>query len=204
MEKIVTVILARAGSRRIPRKNVMPYRGRPLIEWTLIDAWKLSIPIWVFTDMPEVRKIADQYHANVREKLFERDDGFHQTGLELAEYNKEMDADVIIYLQATSPERDLAMVRAWIAEFLQSDYDCGFSAVPMREGMYYDATGREVNFSMDRRDYNSNVKSELYRENGSFYIFRRGQIGKNHFLNGRRMVFADRHELDIDTIGDAR
>ena len=44
-QKIASVILARAGSKRVPLKNVRLYNGRPLVEWTLMFAWKLGYPV---------------------------------------------------------------------------------------------------------------------------------------------------------------
>ncbi len=36
-EKIIAIIPARAGSKRLPGKNTLPFVGRPCIQWT-IDA----------------------------------------------------------------------------------------------------------------------------------------------------------------------
>lgn len=35
--RIVSIVLARGGSKRLPRKNVLPFCGRPLVEWSLIQ-----------------------------------------------------------------------------------------------------------------------------------------------------------------------
>ena len=33
--KILAIILARGGSKRLPRKNLLKLHGKPLIEWTI-------------------------------------------------------------------------------------------------------------------------------------------------------------------------
>lgn len=36
--RVLAVITARGGSKGVPRKNVLPFRGRPLIHWTIAAA----------------------------------------------------------------------------------------------------------------------------------------------------------------------
>jgi CMP-N-acetylneuraminic acid synthetase len=200
--KIAVAILARAGSRRVPQKNIRLYQGKPLIEWTLLLAWKLGYPVWVFTDFPRVAEIAGKYHANVRPKLFEQTDGHHETGKELIEYNKEMGADHIILLQPTSPKREIGLVRDWIARYLAGGYDVGFSAERLPAAFYYDIGGGPINFFEKYRDYDGTGKTHIWRETGSFYIFRASQAEKNHFITGtNRILFPDpfpNNDFDYD------
>lgn len=201
--KIVTVILARAGSKRIPKKNIALLNGMPLIEYTLRDAVALGFPVYVYTDMPEIRAIASTYQVEVREKLFENDDGVHETGKELAEYNKELQADHIILLQPTSPIRAVPLMKSWVGKYINGDYTIGLAAKVLREAFYYDEAGGALNFFDKYRDYNSTGKSIIYRETGSFYIFKAEQIEKNHFANSKaRIIFPDPYDNDIDNLKD--
>src|SRR5690606_36174846 len=64
--KILVVIPARGGSKRLPRKNVLPLAGKPLICWTIeaaIDA-KLNARILVSSDDDEILTIATQYQVD--------------------------------------------------------------------------------------------------------------------------------------------
>ncbi len=56
----IAVIPARGGSRRLPRKNVMPVRGRPMIAWTVAAAIDSGVfeRILVTTDDPEIAAAA--------------------------------------------------------------------------------------------------------------------------------------------------
>ena len=57
---ILGLIPARGGSRRVPRKNLKPLAGRPLIEWT-IEAAKRSAwldEIAVSTEDDEIHRVA--------------------------------------------------------------------------------------------------------------------------------------------------
>jgi len=64
-ERILGLIPAKGGSIRLPRKNVLPLGGRPLIAWT-IDAARASGVVdrlVVSTEDPEVADVARAYGA---------------------------------------------------------------------------------------------------------------------------------------------
>src|SRR3546814_14392790 len=61
------IIPARGGSKRIPRKNIRPFRGRPMLEWS-IDAARSSgafNTVMVSTDDPEIAECARRAGADV-------------------------------------------------------------------------------------------------------------------------------------------
>lgn len=62
-EKIIAVIPARTGSKRLPKKNVLPLAGRPCIEWTLdaVCESKEVSHVAVSTDDSTVKKIVSRY-----------------------------------------------------------------------------------------------------------------------------------------------
>lgn len=64
---IVAVITARGGSKRIPRKNVKEFVGRPMLAWPILAAREAGIfdRIIVSTDSPEIADVAKQWGAEV-------------------------------------------------------------------------------------------------------------------------------------------
>lgn len=63
----IAVIPARGGSKRIPRKNIKPFAGRPMIAYA-IEAARVSglfAHVVVSTDDPEIRAIAGDLGAEV-------------------------------------------------------------------------------------------------------------------------------------------
>lgn len=68
----IAIIPARGGSKRIPRKNVMPFRGRPMIGWTIEAALESGVfdRVLVSTDDAD---IADCARAEGAEVPFLRD-----------------------------------------------------------------------------------------------------------------------------------
>lgn len=63
----VAVIPARGGSKRIPKKNIRDFCGRPIIEYSISAAiqTKLFDRIIVSTDDPEIRQVAQRSGAEV-------------------------------------------------------------------------------------------------------------------------------------------
>ena len=58
--KTICLIPARGGSKRIPRKNIRPFLGKPIIEYPIATAMRAGIfnDIIVYTDDHEVRDVA--------------------------------------------------------------------------------------------------------------------------------------------------
>jgi len=63
----IAVIPARGGSKRIPRKNIMPFYGKPMIAWSIeaAQAAKIFDRIIVSTDDAEITQVAQSWGAEV-------------------------------------------------------------------------------------------------------------------------------------------
>lgn len=63
----IAVIPARGGSKRIPRKNIRPFCGRPMIAWSIAAAHESGCfdRIIVSTDDDEIAAIAEAHGADV-------------------------------------------------------------------------------------------------------------------------------------------
>lgn len=191
--KIVTVLLARIGSKRIPKKNIILLGGRPLVEYTIAHMSALPYPGYVFTDSEIIKTLAEKYNLNARDKVLENEKGIHFTSQELKHYNKEMFADIIVLFQCTSPFRDLDLVTEWIEKYPYWGVNCALTVRPIKEVLYLKDGTR---LFPQNRDYNI---QELYKETGSVYIFSKGQIEKNHITDGSRKLLNDPYDFDIDT-----
>lgn len=64
---LIAIIPARGGSKRIPRKNIIDFEGRPLICWTIKAAQDCGIfdRIVVSTDDPEIAEISSKEGVEV-------------------------------------------------------------------------------------------------------------------------------------------
>lgn len=63
----IAIIPARGGSKRIPRKNIVDFHGKPMIGWAIEAAKEADCfsRIFVSTDCPEIADISMQYGAEV-------------------------------------------------------------------------------------------------------------------------------------------
>jgi len=61
------VIPARGGSKRIPRKNILPFGGKPMIAWSIEAALTSGLfdRVWVSTDDDEIADVARAHGAEV-------------------------------------------------------------------------------------------------------------------------------------------
>jgi CMP-N-acetylneuraminic acid synthetase len=62
LQEVVIIIPARGGSVRLPRKNMAPLRGKPLLAYTLeqVQEAKLSSVSYVSTEDAEIRSLAER------------------------------------------------------------------------------------------------------------------------------------------------
>ena len=63
----IAIILARGGSKRIPRKNILEFKSKPLIAWTIESALNSQVfnKVLVSTDDQEIADISKKYGAEV-------------------------------------------------------------------------------------------------------------------------------------------
>jgi N-acylneuraminate cytidylyltransferase len=67
MKKAVAIITARGGSKRIPRKNIKEFNGKPIIAYSIEAALSSGIfdKVMVSTDDDEISAVARQFGAEV-------------------------------------------------------------------------------------------------------------------------------------------
>ena len=65
--KIAAFIFARGGSKGLPRKNILPLFGKPLIAWSIEQALAVKEinEVYVSTDSSEIKDLAEKYGAKV-------------------------------------------------------------------------------------------------------------------------------------------
>jgi len=112
--KIIAVIPARGGSKRIKNKNIKLFFGKPMIAWTIIAAKKTKAfkRIIVSTDNIKIAKIAKKYGADVpflRDKFF--DDISPVSKATIYELNRASNHwkekyDIVVQLMANCPLRN--------------------------------------------------------------------------------------------------
>lgn len=120
--KIIAVIPARGGSKRIPNKNIIKFGGKPMIAYTIEAAIKSDLfdRIIVSTESKEIAKISIDYGAEVpflREKYY---NDFSQTSqatiytVKKASKYFNQNYDTVFQLMANCPFRNSNdIIDAW-------------------------------------------------------------------------------------------
>ena len=68
MNNIIAIILARGGSKTIPRKNIKLLCGKPLIAYSIETALKTGLRVIVSTQDEEIASVSRQYGAEVLDR----------------------------------------------------------------------------------------------------------------------------------------
>jgi CMP-N,N'-diacetyllegionaminic acid synthase len=106
---VLAVITARGGSRGLPRKNVLPFRGRPLIAWTIAAAQASSRidRLILSSDDTEIIAVAEGLgcEAPFRRAPELSADASTSIDVVLDALDRVPGYDVVVLLQPTSPLR---------------------------------------------------------------------------------------------------
>ncbi|MBI3637457.1 MAG: acylneuraminate cytidylyltransferase family protein [Candidatus Rokubacteria bacterium] len=122
---ILGVTPARGGSKGVPRKNVRPIHGRPLIAWT-VEAAKASRLIdryIVSTEDPEIAAVARSLDVEVFDRPRELADDLTTTVDVLRHMLTHVEANTVVLLQATSPIRSAGLIDHCIERFFETGAD---------------------------------------------------------------------------------
>lgn len=199
-ERVLALIPARGGSKGVPRKNIRPLCGRPLIEYTIetaLAARDLFHRIIVSTDDAEIADISRRAGAEVpfiRPASLATDTArsieVAQHAMRFVEEQDGLRIDWLMLLQPTEPLR----IRDDLVEALRiaTSQRCDsvisvvqvFAVHPML--MKRIENGRLLSWcveepeGMRRQDY----KPEAYMRNGAVYLVRRDVVMEKGSLRG--------------------
>lgn len=122
---IAGVTPARGGSKGVPRKNIRPLAGKPLLAWTIEAALesKLLDRYWVSTEDPEIAEVARRYGAEVLERPKNLATDEAGTLEVLQHLLSKVPAETVVLLQATSPIRAEGLVDRCIRRFAETQAD---------------------------------------------------------------------------------
>lgn len=125
----IAIILARGGSKRLPKKNILDFCGKPMIAWTIQAALKSERfdGVLVSTDSDEIAKIAISFGAEVPFLRKDSSDDFATSteatlsALNQAEKYWNESFDNVTQLMANCPLRDDKDIQKMIDCYAQSN-----------------------------------------------------------------------------------
>ncbi len=111
-KKIIAIIPARGGSKRVPRKNIKPLAGKPLIFYAINAALKSKYldRVIVSTDDRKIAKVAEKFGAEIpflrpKELATDRAKSIDvlKHAVRFLEEKENYKADIIVLVQPTTP-----------------------------------------------------------------------------------------------------
>lgn len=212
----IAIITARGGSKRIPRKNIKEFCGKPILAYSVEAAIESGLfdRVMVSTDDKEIAETAKRYGAEVPfERSRETAGDFATTNevlLEvLAEYHKRGEQfDLACCLYPTAPFVTAEKLQSAVEKLLASGMDTlipvvPFSYPPQRAMVIRD--GRLVFEYPQYLDSRSQDLEPHYHDAGQFYVFRTEAFLRNKRLmvgNILPFVVSEIEVQDIDNESD--
>ena len=207
----IAIIPARGGSKGVPRKNVRPVAGKPLIAWNIEAARNARMvdEVYVSTDDGEIAAISERYGAKVvrRPAEISGDTASSESALlhvidTLAAQG--VNPEEIVFMQCTSPLTASEDIDACVEKLEASGADSAFTA---KEFFYFiwkvlpdgscDGINHDKRFRPRRQD-----REPQYEENGAVYVMRTdGFLKAKHRFFGKTVMslMPESRCFEIDT-----
>lgn len=212
----VAIIPARGGSKRIPRKNIKEFCGKPMIAWSIEAARKSGVfdRLIVSTDDEEIATVAREYGAevpfmrpeNISDDFATTVDVIHHAITELI---KSANIKNVCCIYATAPFIQREDLREALSKLHMYECDYVFSATsfpfPIQRAVRINSGGFVEMFNPQHEKTRSQDLEPAFHDAGQFYW------GKPEAFLARKGFFTSRSVLqllprervqDIDTQAD--
>ncbi len=214
--KRIAIITARGGSKRIPKKNIKEFCGKPILAYSIEAALASEMfdIVMVSTDDEKIGQTAVKYGAQVPFYRSEQTSNDYATTNDvllevLAEYEKRgehFELGCCIY--PTAPFVTSEKLKDAVNGLLESDADTlipvtAFSYPPQRAMVI-----RKERLVFEYPEYLDSRSQDLephYHDAGQFYVFRTEAFQKNRRLmtgNILPLILSDMEVQDIDSLTD--
>lgn len=214
--KNVAIITARGGSKRIPRKNIKPFLGRPILEYSIEAALRANIfeEVMVSTDDEEIAQAARRAGAKIpffRSEKTANDFATTADVIEevLASYERiGMEFQTACCIYPTAPFVTANAIRTAMTLLAQEQADCvipvvRFSFPPQRGVVVKD--GRLTPKWPENMAKRSQDLEPLYHDCGQFYCLNVESFKRQKAIWMEKAVPFIQDEMyvqDIDTLQD--
>jgi N-acylneuraminate cytidylyltransferase len=196
---IICIIPARGGSKGIPRKNLVEFCGKPLIQWSIEQAKGSNYidHVYVSSDDEEILKVSQSTGAYIvrRPKYLATDttssDEAILHALKSIQEHRQKNIDIVVFLQATSPVRISADIDKAVELFISQEADSLFSGSLLDDFCIWEIDKDQLrSITFDYKDRGTRQKRRpCYLENGSLYIFKPEILKQFHNRLGGKIIF---------------
>tara|TARA_R110002126_G_scaffold7571_21_gene37112 strand:+ start:2122 stop:2811 length:690 start_codon:yes stop_codon:yes gene_type:complete len=209
-KKVLALVPARGGSKRLPRKNILPLNGKPLINWTLELALSCNAidEVILSTDDHEIASVASG-GVNIPELRPSQLSTDNATTLSVLLYAIEKygtNYDILIVLQPTSPLRLMKHIEESLSLFVENEAFSVVSVTPCEHppiwSNHLPKNGILDGFIKPEGLKRSQDLGDFYRLNGSIYIYNIQELMKVRHVNFTKKSYAYKMDnifsVDID------
>jgi CMP-N-acetylneuraminic acid synthetase len=205
--KILALIPLRGGSKSIPKKNLKDIAGKPLFAWVLEAALKCSFidSVYVSTDSVEIADMVNSLYldANVISRPTKYASDESSTESVMLHFLSQLDFDVLITIQATSPLLTAQDLDRAVIKFKEEKLDSILSAVRTKR-FFWNDDATPINYDPSNRPRRQEFRGTLM-ENGAFYITRREILERHQCRLGGKIDIYEMNEstaIEIDEPDD--
>lgn len=213
----IAIITARGGSKRIPRKNIKPFLGKPIIAYSIQTALasNLFTEVMVSTDDEEIAEVALSYGASVPFFRTRKNSDDHATTVEvllevLAAYAQQgttFDYGCCIY--PTAPFITQEQLKQAYGKLVTKKLDTVFPVIPfsfpIQRALQLNKSGKIEMFQPKHIATRSQDLEPAYHDSGQFYWFESEVLVSNKKLwtaNTGVIILSEMEAHDIDNVED--
>lgn len=215
--RTLVIIPARGGSKGIPRKNIKPFDGKPLIYYTIDCARAIchDEDICVSTDDAEIISVVEQYGLKVPfvrpAELATDTAGTYEVLLHALDFYEKQGRhyDVVVLLQNTSPFRTPEQVKEALSLY-RDDVDMVVSVKVCAANPYYCVFEENQDGFLhickgDGNIFRRQDAPKVYEYNGAIYTMNAEVLKSTHMHKMQKRVkyvMDDLSSFDLDTMWD--
>ena len=208
MVKIVSLIPARGGSKRIPRKNIKPLNGKPMIYYTIKASLDSKVDeTWVSTEDEEIKKIAQSFGAKVLDRPEKYAQDTSSTEKVMLHFTENVDYDILVTLELTYPLMTKDDINGSIDKMIKGNCDSLLSLT--KQKMFrWDKKEDEavsIDYIPKRRPRMQEYDGYLVEEGGIFLTKKELLLKEKCRLGGKIGYYIlDHRSVDVDNEVDLK
>lgn len=205
------IIPARGGSKRIPRKNIKDFYGKPVVAFSIENALKSNLfnEVMVSTDDYEIRDIAIKYNAKVPFMRTENCANDYATTFDVIEevvnnYAKNgIQFDNICCLYACTPLLSVDLIQKGYSVFIDNNFDTLFPIIEYSNPIQRAFKINNDRIEMFNPEYEMQRSQDLikaYYDAGQFYWMNSNKLFLNKKIYCQNSGFISISEMQAQDI----
>lgn len=213
--KNLAIIPARGGSKRIPRKNIKFFMGKPIIAYSIEAALHSGLfdEVMVSTDDEEIAEVARRYGAKVPfMRSTEASNDYADTAdviLEVLKMYKEQgrEFDTVCCIYSTAPFVTFdRLIEAYskLTNGIDSVFTCVAYSYPIQRSLHI-VDGKISMIYPEYATFRSQDLEPAYHDAGQFYVAKKTSFIQEKTFWGKNtigLVLSELEVQDLDTLTD--